>query len=140
MSDNNNFGKSAIYFLQTAQWLNNEISRQLEPFDLTAQQLKILSIIAMHPDQRASVNEIKAQMLDPMSNVSRLLNKLVDKKLIVKSRDQQDQRLVYIHITKAGIELMCAGKKAMDKGMAAFEKLEKIELDQLTNLIQKLRE
>ena len=129
----------AISFLQTAQWLNSEVSRQLEPLDLTAQQLKILHIVAQSSDKQATVNEIKAQMFDPMSNVSRLLNKLMDKKLIIKVRNQQDQRLVYIKNTELGIELMCTGKKLMDKAFLPMDNLNAEELAVLAKLIKKIR-
>ncbi|KGJ97540.1 MarR family winged helix-turn-helix transcriptional regulator [Colwellia psychrerythraea] len=129
----------AISFLKTAQWLNSEVSRQLEPLDLTAQQLKVLSIVALSENKQATVNEIKAQMFDPMSNVSRLLNKLMGKQLIIKVRNQEDQRLVHIKITKLGIESMCAGKKLMDQGLSAVGKLQDDELELLAKLISKIR-
>lgn len=131
---------TAILFLQTAQWLNSEVSRQLEPLDLTAQQLKILSVVAQSPNKQATVNEIKSQMLDPMSNVSRLLNKLMDKKLIIKVRNQQDQRLVYIQITSLGLESMCAGKKLMDQALSPMNKLQPEELELFNKLIKKIKE
>ncbi|MEE9445314.1 MAG: MarR family transcriptional regulator [Cocleimonas sp.] len=129
----------AINFLKTAQWLNGEISHKLEPFDITAQQLKILSIVAQSPNSQATVNEIKAKMFDPMSNVSRLLNKLMTKKLIIKIRNQEDQRIVHIQITKAGITLMCLGKEAMDQGLSSLGKLETEELEHLSKILRKVR-
>ncbi len=129
----------AIDFLKTAQWLNGEISHQLEPLDITAQQLKILSIVAQSPNSQATVNEIKAEMFDPMSNVSRLLNKLMIKKLIIKIRNQEDQRIVHIQITKAGVKLMCLGKEAMDKGLSSFGKLEAEDLEHFSKILKKVR-
>jgi DNA-binding MarR family transcriptional regulator len=125
--------------LQTAQRLNSEVTRQLEPLDLTAQQLKVLSIVAQSQHKKATVNEIKSQMFDPMSNVSRLLNKLMDKALITKVRDKKDKRLVYIQITSLGIELMCSGKTMMDNALSPLAKLQDDELAQLTRLINKIR-
>jgi len=139
LSEVNLYENVAISFLQTAQWLNSEVSRQLEPLDLTAQQLKILHIVYKSTDKQATVNEIKAQMLDPMSNVSRLLNKLMDKKLIIKVRNQQDQRLVYIQNTKLGVELMCMGKKLMDEAFLPMDKLNTEELELFSQLISKIR-
>ena len=129
----------AISFLQSANWLNAEISRLLEPYDLTLQQLKVLSIIYQAEAHRATVNQIKEQMIDPSSNVSRLLNKLMDKKLISKVRSEDDQRVVHIHISLLGQQLMCEGKEAMDQGMAVMNKLTAAELSQLEQLMDKLR-
>ena len=129
----------AISFLQTAQQTSNEIAKKLEPFDLSAQQLKILSIVAKSDEQKVTVNDIKAEMFDPMSNVSRLLNKLMDKKLIIKIRDEVDQRLVFIKITKEGISSLIEGKNAMDEAMSTFENLTQKELITLSSLIQKIK-
>lgn len=133
------YPEAAIVFLRTAQWLNYELAQQLEPYDLTAQQLKVLSIIAHSSEHRVTVNEIKAQMFDPMSNVSRLLNKLVSKKLIIKQRDKHDQRQVNIVLTPSGSDLLCQGKQAMDLGLAAMNKLLPAELKKLTQLMLKIR-
>ncbi len=131
---------AAITFLQTAQWLNGSVARELEPLDLTAQQLKVLSIVAQSENQQAKVNEIKAQMFDPMSNVSRLLNKLMEKQLIVKVRNTEDQRLVHIQITPLGLESMCLGKEKMDAGLLPMAKLEEGEMEVLVKLLKKMRE
>ncbi len=115
--------QAAMALLQAAQWLNTDISQLLTPVDLTLQQLKILSIIAFSTDKKTTVNQIKQQMIDPNSNVSRLLNKLMQKQLIEKRREVDDQRVVYIHITSLGINKMRQGKKYMDQGMSVLSKL-----------------
>ncbi|MFT2109986.1 MarR family winged helix-turn-helix transcriptional regulator [Marinomonas sp. 2405UD68-3] len=129
----------AISFLQTAQWLNGNVSRELEPLDLTAQQLKVLSIVAQSENQQATVSQIKTQMFDPMSNVSRLLNKLMEKKLIMKVRNVEDQRLVHIQITTLGLESMCLGKELMDQGLSPMAKLDESEMETLSLLLKKMR-
>lgn len=131
--------QAATSLLQSAQWLHVKISYHLEPIDLTLQQLKILHIISGHKDQKATVNQIKNKMIDPKSNVSRLLNKLMEKQLVTKHRDAEDQRVVFVHITKLGIEQVIAGKKAMDKGMEIMGKLNSEELNTLISLFEKLR-
>lgn len=131
--------KAAIKLIQTAQWLNSELTQKLEPIDLTGQQLKILSIIAIADAQKVMVNEIKSKMLTPMSNVSRLLNKLMDKKLIVKVRDHEDQRKVYIEITTLGKQFLCEGKAIMDTTFSVIDKLNPEEQTQLTRLLEKIK-
>jgi DNA-binding MarR family transcriptional regulator len=131
--------RTTMAFLTTANWLNGEIASLLAPLDLSVQQLKILSIVHDQPDQRATVNMIRERMMDPMSNVSRLLNKLMDKGLLEKVRSQQDQRVVYIHIRPAGTALMDKGRTLLDTGLTALCKLNVRELGQLEVLLKKLR-
>ncbi len=130
--------QAAMALLQAAQWLNTDISQLLTPVDLTLQQLKILSIIAFSTDKKTTVNQIKQQMIDPNSNVSRLLNKLMQKQLIEKRREVDDQRVVYIHITSLGINKMRQGKKYMDQGMSVLSKLTATEQGQLVKMMDKL--
>jgi len=130
----------AIVFLQTAQYISNEISKKLEPLDISSQQLKILSIVAFSEEKKVTVNEIKAEMFDPMSNVSRLLNKLMDKKLIVKIRDEKDQRLVFIEVTKEGLDLLYIGKKAMDEALKSFDSFNEKELEVMLSYKNKVKQ
>lgn len=139
MSQNLNT-RAATSLLQTAQWLHVKMSYQLEPVGLTLQQLKILHIISGQDKLKATVNQIKDQMIDPKSNVSRLLNKLMDKQLVTKHRDDEDQRVVFVHITTLGNEQMAAGKRAMDKGMAIMGNLDSEERNTLVSLLEKLRQ
>ena len=80
----------------------NEI---LSPFKLSQTQLRILHVLSESEQSYMTVNEIKANMFDKNPNVSRSLNYLVDKGLISKVRDGNDQRVVKIMINKAGIDL-----------------------------------
>lgn len=133
------YKRATITFLTTANWLNGEIATLLAPLDLSMQQLKILSIVYDLPDRRATVNMIRERMMDPMSNVSRLLNKLMDKGLLEKVRSQEDQRVVYIHIRPAGEALMDKGRTMLDQGLTALCRLDECDLDQLEVLLKKMR-
>lgn len=129
---------AAITLIQTAQWLNNELNQSLSAIDLTGQQLKILSILAESENHQALVNDIKANMFTPMSNVSRLLNKLMEKELIQKVRGSQDQRKVSIHLTKSGMTALCEGKKIMDETLAIMNRLSEPQQQTLTTLLEQL--
>jgi len=129
---------AAITLLQTANKLSADIASALAPLDLSMAQLKILWIISQSPEQKVNVNQIKEQMLDPASNVSRLLNKLMDKGCIIKHRDSTDQRVVTITITTKGIKQMCAGKVIMDHNFSSFNQISHPELENLVQILQKL--
>lgn len=129
---------AAITLLQTANKISAHLALKLEPLDLSMSQLKILWILYQQPEHRATVNQIKAQMSDPSSNVSRLLNKLMAKKCILKHRSSTDQRIVYISITELGIEQMCAGRVIMDEGFSCFNKVSESELLDLISTLNKL--
>lgn len=128
----------ALKFLRTATQIQGALDADLAPFDLSMQQLRVLAILMACAERKSTVGHIKSQMHDPNSNVSRLLNKLMEKQLIEKHRDAEDQRVVHIHLTQAGLGALAKGKRVMDAHFAQFSKLSASEGDALAAALAKL--
>ena len=79
---------------------------------------------------------IKERLIDRMPNVSRLLNKLMEKGLVEKQRDTSDQRVVYIKITQTGINAKKAAREMID---GVVIDLNNEQSDLLNNLLEKVR-
>jgi DNA-binding MarR family transcriptional regulator len=78
----------------------------MDPFNLTNQQYHILRILQkLHP-KSASINVLKENMIDKMSDVSRIVDRLLQKDLLVRSVSNKDRRSVDITITDKGLELI----------------------------------
>ena len=107
--------KAGMNLIFTANWLLNEIAIALKPIGLSLQQLNVLAILKGQPKQTATVNLIRERLIDRMPNVSRLLNKLMDKGLIKKDRDLSDQRVVYIKLTAEGLKAALRGRELFSK-------------------------
>ncbi|HMH33389.1 MAG TPA: MarR family transcriptional regulator [Puia sp.] len=107
--------KAGMNIIFTANWLLNQYAAVLKPIDLSLQQLNVLAILKGQPDRTATVNVIRNRMIDRMPNVSRLLNKLMEKKLISKDRDLTDQRVVYIKLTEKGEKVAGMGRELFQK-------------------------
>jgi DNA-binding MarR family transcriptional regulator len=75
-------------------------------------------------------------LIDRMPNVSRLLNKLMEKGLIKKVRDTIDQRVVHVKLTPEG-------KKVVEKGRMLFDQVQygisNKEAEVLSEILDKLR-
>lgn len=79
-------------------------------------------------------------MLDKMSNASRLVDKLKRKGLVERTECPTDRRRVDITVTQAGLDLLVDASEAMEKDMfKRFDNLTATEADQLSNLLDKLR-
>ena len=102
--------RAGMNVIFTANWLSNQYAEALKPLDLSLQQLNVLSILKGQPDYTASVNIIRDRLIDRMPNVSRLLNKLMEKELIQKDRTLSDQRVVHIKLTAKGIQVAEQGR------------------------------
>ena len=74
-----------------------------------------------------------------MSNVSRLIDKLVDKKLVERRINKDDRRQADIQINQAGLDLISAIEKTEDDLKANFKSLTEKEALQLNQLLDKLR-
>jgi DNA-binding MarR family transcriptional regulator len=107
--------KAGMNVIFTANWLLSQYAIALKPIDLSLQQLNVLAILRGQPKHTATVNVIRDRMIDRMPNVSRLLNKLMEKKLIEKDRDLSDQRVVYIKLTGKGERTAKLGRELFQK-------------------------
>jgi DNA-binding MarR family transcriptional regulator len=140
MSEHSSPKETIIEILHVANWLQGRIAEILAPHNVSLQQVKVLAIIAKQKDQFATVGTIREQMQDPMSNVSRLLNKLVEKGLVTKEHGTDDQRIVRIHLLPAGVDVMTKSRQAIDDGLDALCHLSSDELGTLSALLSKIKE
>lgn len=107
--------KAGMNLIYTANWLLNEIAITLKPIGLSLQKLKVLAILKDLPNHTATVNPIRERFIDRMPNVSRLLNKLMDKGLIKKDRDLSDQRVIYVKLTPEGLKVAIKGRELFNQ-------------------------
>ena len=128
--------KAGINIIFTANWLLNEIAIALKPVGLSLQQLNALSILDGQPNKTATVNVIRERLVDRMPNVSRLLNKLMEKGFIEKERNLTDQRIVYIKLTPKGAEVKQKGRELFDN--IGFE-MDNDQAELLNTLLDKMR-
>ncbi len=131
--------KLMINQLFTGKWITNLIAKQLKPFKLTNQQYNVLRILRGQGKNYISVNAISGRMIDKMSNVSRLIDKLVDKKLVVRKVNREDRRQADIAISQKGLDLVNSIEKTEPELKSNFNSLSEGEAKQLNMLLDKLR-
>lgn len=133
------FQKAAINLLFTASWMQGKQQIYFKAYGITLQQFNILRILRGQHPKRISGVEIKGRVLDRNSDISRLLDRLLKKKLIEKHLRPGDKRATDIAITTAGLELL----KEIDKELEAWERallsLSEAEAAQLSDLLDKSR-
>src|SRR4051812_5508508 len=99
------FQKAVVNLRYTANFLGNIQNNFMMKFDLSIAQFNILRILrgAKGP---LSVNSIKERMVERSPNTTRLMDKLIEKNLIERVRCDHDRRVVYVEITKHGLEIL----------------------------------
>ena len=102
----NDHQKALINIFYTYYFLVDKINDQFKKYDITRQQFNVLRILKVHQPEYASVNLIKARMLDKMSDVSRIVERLRLKGLVLRQSAEKDKRSVEVIITEKGLALL----------------------------------
>jgi DNA-binding MarR family transcriptional regulator len=132
--------KALINIHYTASWLSNKNSELLAPYQITIQQYNVLRILRGQYPNPATIKLLIDRMIDKSSNASRLVDKLYKKEFVNRIQCPMDRRQVDVIITDKGLRLL----KDLDKKMKAKSLeilgLNDAEAEQLSNLLDKLRD
>jgi DNA-binding MarR family transcriptional regulator len=131
--------KAVLNLLFTANWIQNKQRELFEPFGITGQQYNILRILRGHQPKPIPAVEIKSRMLDKNSDVSRLLDRLIGKKLVQKNQCPNDKRASDISITEEGLNLLNKLDTAINNLDSHYLNLSKEDAKKLSDLLDKAR-
>ena len=134
-----NYHKLVVNVLFTSSWMTNKLKNELDNHNITTQQFNVLRILrGQHPNP-SSVNLIKDRMLDKMSDASRIIVRLQQKKLLTRVSNIEDRRSVDIHITEKGLDLLELVKVELAMETLLSKNIDDQEAGQLNHLLDKLR-
>ena len=100
------YTRALLNIMFTGVWLQQRVGQALKPFDITEPQYNVLRILRGQNGAAMNLYEIQNRMIQKMSNVSRLIDKLVAKKLVTRKESKENRRRVDITITQKGLELL----------------------------------
>ena len=135
----NEHQKLMINLLFTGKWVNNIAAQHIKCYGLTTQQYNVLRILRGQKNKCISVNAISDRMIDKMSNVSRLIDKLESKRFVERKINGNDRRQVDIKISERGLQLIQEIEKTESKMFSDFKKLSIKEAEVLNRLLDKIR-
>ncbi len=133
------FQKVAINLQFTANWLMANNNDFFKDFGVTMQQFNILRILRGQNPNSISAAEIKQRMLDRNSDVSRLLDRLIDKDLVTKTQCESDKRASDVMITTSGLKLLAKIDVRLDEIDSKVLNLTAKEANLLSDLLDKCR-
>jgi len=135
----NEIQKLVLNISVTSSWLNSIFLEKLKPFNITPPQYNVLRILkGKYPDSYCN-QEITQRMIDKSSNATRIVDKLVEKKLAVRSEDKRDRRSVNISITEQGINLLAEIEKTPFSGNTSFREFSEEKARQMNEWLDELR-
>lgn len=132
----NNKVKAMLNIVYTSNWLTSHQNEFFRPFGLSPQQYNILRILK-GAGEAIKVQTIKERMVERSPNATRLMDKLYAKELIKRFNCENDRRVVYVEITKNGLELL--SKIASKNKDNLLKNLSEKEAIQLSDLLDKIR-
>ena len=135
----NHLQEAAINILFTSGWLFNKQKDFFKPYGITGQQYNVLSILRGQYPGKISGAEIKLRMLDKNSDISRILDRLLLKGLVVKSQCPNDKRAADVQITQTGLDLLATIDTNIHALDIVMDNLTEEEAAQLSLLLDKVR-
>jgi DNA-binding MarR family transcriptional regulator len=132
--------RALLNMLYTGNWITDEITSALKPFDITTQQFNVLRILKGKKGQACSLQTIQERMISKMSNTTRLVDKLISKNYVQREQCESNRRKVDITITEEGIRALEVINEAVDAAESKItNNLNQTELKDLNDLLNKLR-
>ena len=132
--------KAGVNLIYTGNWFSSIVSGLLKKHGITMQQYNILRIVRGASPHAVSIKYIRERMLEKMSDVSRVVDKIKEKQWIYRKERKSDRRNVDITITQAGLDKLNEIEEFIGGINKVFDKLSPSEVDQLNFLLDKLRD
>ena len=135
----NEVHKATLNILYTAWWLKTMMSKELKEFGLTHEQYNVMRILkGKHPEQMC-VKDIGCRMIEKSSNVPRIIDRLVIKKLVKRADSPLDKRETVISLTQSGITILMATTQKINELMETSVVIKSQDAAQINELLEKLR-
>jgi MarR family 2-MHQ and catechol resistance regulon transcriptional repressor len=130
--------KAIVNLRYTSNWILKKQNTYMSKYDISIAQFNILRILRGANDSM-SVNTVKERMIEKSPNTTRLMDKLIEKGLIIRDRDEQDKRIIKVCITEVGLELLAKIDIEFDQELTLLDVLTDEEANTLSDLLDKLR-
>jgi len=97
---------TVVGMLKAGNKAEKYLNGTLKPFEVSLQQFNVLRILRGRKGKAANLNTVQQRMIHKMSNTSRLIDKLIEKKLVKRNICPENRRKIEIFITKKGKDLL----------------------------------
>jgi DNA-binding MarR family transcriptional regulator len=131
--------KASLNVLYTAWWLKSIMSKELKAFGITLEQYNVMRILKGKSPEAMCVKDIAGRMIEKGTNVPRIIDRLVEKKLVKRGTDVHDKRHTVMQLTASGLDLLDHCTKKMNHITDKFIQLTEKDAEQLNKLLEKMR-
>ncbi|HOU98023.1 MAG TPA: MarR family transcriptional regulator [Bacteroidales bacterium] len=136
----NEYHKGLINLRYTVNYLSYSFMQELKKHDITESQYNVLRILrGFQNEAPLTVGFIKERMLDKSSDVSRIVDKLFNKKLVNRIENTKDRRQKLVSITEKGLDLLNKMYDCEIKADLLLKNLSLEEVQDLNFILDKIR-
>lgn len=135
----NEHHKLMVNLMLTTSRLGECFQQTIKGYDITPTQYNVLRILRGQNQKPVSIGLIKERMIDRNSDVSRIIERLVQKGLIERSENSADRRQKDVLISKSGLNLLKeidVWEKQMDKRL---QHIKESDAKKLNDLLDEMR-
>ena len=122
-------------------YIGDKFNEVLKPYDISSEQYNVLRILRGQKGKSINMQDIQDRMVTKNSNTTRLIDKLLLKDMVERKICPHNRRKIEVTITLKGLEVLLE----LDPLIENYEKditkkLSETELEELNNLLEKIRE
>ena len=129
-----------VSLLRTAEALSRAGEALLKPYGLSAAQYNTLRILRGAGDSGLACSEVGERLISRDPDITRLLDRMESRGLIVRARESQDRRVVKARITEAGLRLLAElDGPVQELHRRQMRHLSARDIRELSNLLERAR-
>jgi DNA-binding MarR family transcriptional regulator len=132
--------EACLNLVRTQDYLLQDFARLFSAEGISESQYNVLRILRGH-GVGLPCQEIAAQMITRMPDITRLVDRLEEAGLVGRSRTPQDRRVVLVTITRAGLDVLARlDRPVVELHRRQMRHLSREELAELNRLLVKVRQ
>ena len=128
--------------LKTGSWVEEKVKKALSTFKLKHAQLNALYILFENDPEPVSASELKKKILVSNPDVTRLLDRLVKKELVLRETCPENRRKIVISLTDPGRKLFVEAHQSAKQSIGDFfeKQITEDEATELRRILHKIRD
>jgi len=130
-----------VSLLRSADLLSRDVEALLKPFALSAAQYNILRILRGAGPAGLACREIGCRLISRDPDITRLLDRMETRKLIVRARETKDRRVVKTRIADEGLRMLAElDRPVAEAHRRQFRHFPAKKLRELSRLLDQVRQ
>lgn len=128
----------SFLIIKASRQLKNSLDKKLHKYGITASQFAVLNIILRNNSKITSAEIAEALFLD-RPTISGIINRLINKGVIIKLQNSKDKRSSFLIINKDYIEIINTAIQISDQlNHNLFKSFDEAEIEKFNFLLLKL--